>query len=322
MSILKDFFKILITSNNKNLDNISKKIEVTSQKTAELKSLQDGIYNLQKQLVANQNKLSSIINTVTDAIIVIDLNGEVVLWNRAAERMFQYTIDEIHQLGLGVIMDIVDKNSHTQRIAQLKSEFKYNKNININNKLIYKTARRKDNTTLPVEISVSSWRNNGDLYFTAIVRDLTERAETLKELYTSQTINELIISNAADGIMVYDKNLNYLVWNPAMETITKYKAEEVIGKNVFDVFPGLKDSEFTHIFPTVLSGSEARASLSYYTDKEGEHKYLKGRYSPLYDVNKENIIGIVGIIRIFPKEEVRTPDAVQQMDATGKTTKP
>lgn len=321
MNILKDFFKILITSNNKNLDIISKKIEITSKKTTELKSLQEGIYTLQKQLIENQNKLSSIINTATDAIVVLDLEGNVILWNKAAEYMFQYTIEEIHTLGIGVVLDSLDKIALEKYMQELKLQFITNKNINIKNKVIYKKTKRKDGSIFSAELSISSWRNNGDLYFTCIIRDLTEREDILKRLYTVEAIHSLVISNVADGIMVFDKQLNYITWNPAMENITGYKEDQVLGKNVFDIFPGLKDSEIPDIFKKVLNGEEASTSLFLYTDKNGIKKYLKGKYTPLYNIDKTEIIGIICVIRIVTKDEIKSLKLVQNIDSTGKITK-
>ena len=318
MAIIKDFFKILITSSNKNLDTISKKIEATSEKTSELKILQHGIYTLQKQLIENQNKLSSIITTATDAIVVLNINREIILWNTAAENMFQYTIEEIQLNGLQTIMDIRDFKSHNKRIDELKAEFIYNKNISILNKLVLKDAIKKDGTIFPIEISIASWRNNGDLYFTAIIRDLTERQETLKKLYTLETINSLIIRNAPDGIVVYDLDLKVLSWNPVMEKITNIVSEDIVGKNIYEVFPGLKDSETSEIFNIVLSGIEKRGSLTLYKNKEGTEQYIKGTFSPLYDINQDKIIGVVEVLRIFSIDEVRTPETVQKMHWTGK----
>lgn len=318
MSFIKNFIKILITSSNKNLDTISKKIEATTEKTSELKSLQRGIYALQKQLIENQNKLSSIITTATDAIIVLNINGEVILWNKAAEIMFQYTIDEIYKHGIGIIMDISDFGKHTYRITELKNKFEYDKSVSISNKLVLKNAIKKDGTVFPVEISISSWKNNGDIYFTGIIRDLSEREEILKKLYTLETINSLIIKNVPDGIVVYDLDLNVLSWNPIMEKITTVKSEEIIGKNIYDIFPGLKGSEMSEIFDVVLSGTEKRGPLTLYKNKEGEEKYIKGTFSPLYDPQRNKIIGVVEILRIFSLDEVRTPETVQHMNWTGK----
>ena len=318
MAIIKDFFKILITSSNQNLDTISKKIEATAEKTAELKLLQQGIYTLQKQLMENQNKLSSIITTATDAVIVLNINGEVILWNPAAESMFQYTIAEIQDLGLGVIMDVLDFKMHTNKIQTNVTEYISNKNISILNKLVPKNGLKKDGTVFPIEISISSWRNNGDLYFTGIVRDLTERQETLKKLYTLETINTLIIKNAPDGIVVYDLDLNVLSWNPLMEKITNIISEDIVGKNIYDVFPGLRDSETSETFNIALSGTEKKGSLTLYKNKEGEEQYIKGTFSPLYNVYQNKIIGVVEVLRIFSIDEVRTPETVQKMHWTGK----
>ncbi|MGZ8798155.1 MAG: PAS domain-containing protein, partial [Thermoanaerobaculia bacterium] len=50
-----------------------------------------------------------------------------------------------------------------------------------------------------------------------------------------------IIENAGEGIVVYDKNLNYLLWNRFMEDLTGIPAEDVIGRHAMDLFPNIRE---------------------------------------------------------------------------------
>lgn len=62
-----------------------------------------------------------------------------------------------------------------------------------------------------------------------------------KALAESNQFNRQIIESAKEGIVVYDKNLNYITWNPFMENITGVKSSEVLGKCATDIFPFLTE---------------------------------------------------------------------------------
>ncbi|HJV77423.1 MAG TPA: PAS domain S-box protein [Paludibacter sp.] len=62
-----------------------------------------------------------------------------------------------------------------------------------------------------------------------------------KALAESNQFNRQIIESAKEGIVVYDKNLNCITWNPFMENITGVKSSEVLGKCATDIFPFLTE---------------------------------------------------------------------------------
>ena len=60
--------------------------------------------------------------------------------------------------------------------------------------------------------------------------------QTREELEELSKFNNQIIECAHEGVVVYDKELRYVVWNKFMEEITGYKSEEVIGKYILEIF--------------------------------------------------------------------------------------
>jgi len=68
---------------------------------------------------------------------------------------------------------------------------------------------------------------------------LTERAATaFKE---SNRFAAEIVQNAGEGIIVYDRELRFVVWNRFMEDMTGLKAEDVVGRKGLDIFPHLRE---------------------------------------------------------------------------------
>jgi two-component system, cell cycle sensor histidine kinase and response regulator CckA len=51
---------------------------------------------------------------------------------------------------------------------------------------------------------------------------------------------EALVEISPGGMFALDREYRYLLWNPAMETISGLRAEQVLGRAAFDVFPSLR----------------------------------------------------------------------------------
>ncbi len=71
----------------------------------------------------------------------------------------------------------------------------------------------------------------------AVSRDITAQRLSENALRDANQFNRAIIQDAGEGIVVYDRELRYKVFNPFMERLTGKRAEEVLGKFAPDVFP-------------------------------------------------------------------------------------
>jgi PAS domain S-box-containing protein len=118
-----------------------------------------------------------------------------------------------------------------------------------------------------------------------------EAAQKESEQFTRE-----IILNAKEGIIVYDRNLNYLVWNPVMESLTGIPASEVKGKNGFELFPHLKEQNVDLLLQRALKGETVRsADVPYHVPRTKKSGWVSGIYSPYYNCLGE-ISGVIGII--------------------------
>ncbi|MBI3994846.1 MAG: PAS domain S-box protein [Nitrospirae bacterium] len=61
--------------------------------------------------------------------------------------------------------------------------------------------------------------------------DITERRHAEEALRESSQLNQQVITNAREGIIVYDREFRYVVWNPFMEELTGLRAEKILGKH-------------------------------------------------------------------------------------------
>ncbi|HKO58202.1 MAG TPA: PAS domain-containing protein, partial [Thermoanaerobaculia bacterium] len=89
---------------------------------------------------------------------------------------------------------------------------------------------------------------------------------------TNQFATE-IIQNAGEGIVVYDRNLRYRVWNRFMEELTGRSAEEVMGRFAPDIFPHIREQHVDELLQRALHGEAVSSPDVHYwipgTDRSG-----------------------------------------------------
>lgn len=126
--------------------------------------------------------LRSILDTVPDAMVVIDEAGRIMSFSRAAERLFGYAESELIGENVSSLMPSPDRERHDGYL-QRYLETGEKRIIGIG-RLV--TARRRDGSTFPMELSVGEARIAEQRVFTGFIRDLTERQEYEKRLHNLQ----------------------------------------------------------------------------------------------------------------------------------------
>ncbi len=100
-----------------------------------------------------------------------------------------------------------------------------------------------------------------------------------------------------DGIIAFDRECRYTIWNRAMERISGVKREEVLGKCAFDIFPCLKETGEDRYFLEALAGKSIVAENRPYTVPQARLAgFFDGYYSPRHGEHGE-VVGGVAIIR-------------------------
>lgn len=134
-------------------------------------------------------ELREILDNALDTIITIDANGVIQSANPAAERLFGYSVSEMVGSNVKLLMPSPMRDEHDGYIAQYL-ESGLAKIIGRRRETI---GRRKDGTTVPIEVGVSEVRSEDKVFFTAMVHDLTERrrVEKLQREFISAVSHEL-----------------------------------------------------------------------------------------------------------------------------------
>ncbi|MGR9173423.1 PAS domain S-box protein [Rhizobium sp. KDH_Rht_773_N] len=131
---------------------------------------------------AREAHLSSILDTVPDAMIVIDQNGHVMSFSKAAEALFGFTFEEICGQNVKKLMPEPYRAAHDGYIDHYMQTGE--KRIIGYGRVV--TGQRADGTQFPMELHVGEATANGERIFTGFVRDLTSKFKIEEDLRQAQ----------------------------------------------------------------------------------------------------------------------------------------
>jgi two-component system sensor kinase FixL len=134
-------------------------------------------------LMMREAHLHSILDTVPDAMIVIDERGIMTSFSRAAERLFGYSADEAIGKNVKMLMPEPYRGSHDGYVARYLAT-RERRIIGIGRVVV---GERKDGSTFPMELSVGEMHSDRQRFFTGFVRDLSERQVTEARLQELQS---------------------------------------------------------------------------------------------------------------------------------------
>ncbi len=133
-------------------------------------------------LAEREAHLQSILDTIPDAMIVIDACGIIQSFSAAAERLFGYSAEEAIGQNVKILMPQPYSQQHDGYLGRYR-ETGERRIIGIGRLVV---GLRRDGSTFPMELAVGEMRSSDRQYFTGFVRDLTERHETQQRLQEVQ----------------------------------------------------------------------------------------------------------------------------------------
>ena len=135
-----------------------------------------------EELSSREAHLQSILDAVPDATVVIDADGIVTSFSRAAVRQFGYEPAEVIGSNVRMLMPQPYHDQHDGYIARYRRTGE--KRIIDKDRVV--VGRRKDGSTFPMTLAVGEMPAGDQQYFTGFIRDLTERQENAARLDNAQ----------------------------------------------------------------------------------------------------------------------------------------
>ena len=135
-----------------------------------------------ESLEHSEERFRSVVETAIDAIVTVDSNGRIIFWNPKAELMFGYKAAEVIGQPVAVIMPERFREAHQRGLNQAASR----KKPKISGNIFELVGLRKDASEFPLELSLANWETKEGIFFTAIIRDISERKQAEKELQAAR----------------------------------------------------------------------------------------------------------------------------------------
>ena len=189
--------------------------------------------NAEEKINNSEEKRRLIMNAALDAIICIDVKGDITFWNPRAEVTFGWTESEaLGQALAGLIIPEQYRKRHNEGMA-LYTKTGEGPALN---KLLELSAIKRSGEEFPIELTIMPIKQANEDFFCAFVRDITERKKTeaaLKKVYQEKNT---LLERIDDGFFAVDENSIVTYWNKKAEILLNAERENVIGKNLHEVF--------------------------------------------------------------------------------------
>jgi diguanylate cyclase (GGDEF)-like protein/PAS domain S-box-containing protein len=169
-------------------------------------------------LQTSEARLRGILDIAQDAIISFNQQDRIQLFNQGAEQIFGYSSETV----IGQPLDLLIPQQYLQAYYSENLDQSLNKPLEI-------IGRRQNGTEFPAEASVSKLELAEGIFFTIILRDISNRKQAEIDLQETQTRLSTIITAISDALIVVDADGIVRFINPAAESLFNRSSSELIG---------------------------------------------------------------------------------------------
>ncbi|MBF8150885.1 PAS domain S-box protein [Winogradskyella sp. F6397] len=185
----------------------------------------------------DQNIFNVLLDSISEGVVVVDEQQNIVQVNKAGEIMFGYDEGELSNETLNIL---IPQNYHAKHGAHFKGFVKENKQRSMGHgRDIF--GAKKDGSIFPIEASLNPFTFHGKNYIMALVIDITER----KKLEQEKNHLAKIFLESLNEIYVFDAiTLNFINVNEGAKKNIGYTLEELKSMTPLDIKPNYNEEQF------------------------------------------------------------------------------
>ena len=180
----------------------------------------------EEALKKSEEKYQNLLENASDAILVANEDGIIVGVNKSAERMFGYTREQLIEKSVSILLPSQVWEKEKMYMEEFSKTHKLVVGVTSERAMV-----RKDGQLITVEPSFSVSKLDGEFLMTVVLRDISERKRVEREIKEARDFLESVIESSRDGILITDSAGYITSANKAMEMMSKYRKEELIGKH-------------------------------------------------------------------------------------------
>jgi len=235
----------------------------------------------------------AIIDATLDAVIIIDNAGKIVEWNTNAEEVFNWSKREV--LNRFLFEFIIPERFIEAHKKGMKKYFETGEGP-VLNKRIEIVGINKNKKEFPIELTIKPLKIENVTYFSAFIRDISERVMMQNTINEERTLFSRIIESISDPIFYKTTSHEYLRCNQAFADIHGKTPNDIIGTSDYDLYTKSEAQSFIESDKNIIEDKKVVVNEEWYKYKDGQSKYLYTLKLPSFDEDG-NVIGIVGICR-------------------------
>ena len=176
-----------------------------------------------------QRIYESLLEAVSDAVVLVDRDGFIRIANRQVEVLFGYAPRELLGMSVDVLVPERAREHHPFRRTKYLSEAK-TRPLGVGRKL---SGKRKDGTEFPAEITLSTIETSDGPLVSAAIRDITTQVRTEER----NRLFESLLEAAPDAFVVVDSQGRIRLVNSQVEKLFGYTRAELVGQQVEILVP-------------------------------------------------------------------------------------
>lgn len=177
--------------------------------------------------------LEWLLESATDAMVITDQEGRIILVNPPVEHLFGYPRQELIGKPMEILLPERFRHTHVSR----RTDYIDQPRARTMGSGIELRGQRKDGSEFPVDVSLSPLKTGQGLLVMATIHDISRRKQAEEGLRESEARLRAIFDTAVDGIVTIDERGIIERFNPAAEHLFGYREAEVIGHNVSMLMP-------------------------------------------------------------------------------------
>jgi two-component system sensor kinase FixL len=187
-----------------------------------------GLHDLQ----VDSARWRAVLGTMPDAIVAIDPQGRITLFNAVAEQIFGYPADEVLGQNVAILMPPPYRDEHDGYIRR----YERTGEARAIGRIRSVQGLRKNGEVFPLELSVSEARLGEEVLYTAIVRDVSQRLAIEEALRFERDFAERLIETTPLIVLVLDPSGRIERYNRYLEQVSGRALADVSGADWFATF--------------------------------------------------------------------------------------
>jgi two-component system sporulation sensor kinase A len=240
----------------------------------------------QEKILKSEMKFRSIVQSANDAIILTDVNMNIISWNNGATRIFGYTEEQTVGAGLDMIVPIRYREAHHRGVQRFLDTGK----SQVVGKTVEMYGFRKDGSEFPLEFSLNTWKIGEDIFFSAIIRDITDRKRFEEDLKKSEENYRRLLEDLPEAVILAKGDQWLYVNEMAVKLLGASSKEEVLTRSVFET---VHPDYHVNVEERINNVEKSRENI-----KATEEKFIR--------LDGQTIdVEVVSLPSVYEKEDIR-----------------